>query len=89
MDRPEGNKKAKRNRNSKADDVEPQFIANQTAGIRITERIAEQGERQTTALEKMLELAVLMSDTSKVDERTRAGLEAAKEMINSKNEAQR
>ncbi|EGG08289.1 uncharacterized protein MELLADRAFT_105231 [Melampsora larici-populina 98AG31] len=65
------------------------FITNQAAGLRVTERIAEQGERQTVALERMFELSVLMTDTSKVDERTRAGIEAAKEMINRKHEAQR
>ncbi|EGG07848.1 uncharacterized protein MELLADRAFT_105282 [Melampsora larici-populina 98AG31] len=85
-----GNKKAKRNRNAKPhDEIQPQIVINQTNQLRVTERIAEQGERATTALERMVELSVLTIDTSNLDERTRAGIQAAKDRINQKNEAQR
>lgn len=87
LDWPEGSKKAKRNRSGKGDDVQPQLLANQSAGLKINERLANQGDRAATALEGMLDLAVLMTDTSKLDERTRASVEAAKERIHLKNEA--
>ncbi|EGG04760.1 uncharacterized protein MELLADRAFT_52939 [Melampsora larici-populina 98AG31] len=86
MDRPDGNKKAKRNRIAKPnanEETQPQILANQASQLRVTERIAEQ------ALERMVELSVLMIDTTKLDERSRDGIEAAKDMINGKHEAAR
>lgn len=85
LNRPMGNKKAKRQRSAVTDDVSPQILANSTAVATSTRILAEQGTQQTATLERMLEHTILMSDTSHLDPQARADIEAEKALIIRKN----
>ncbi|KAH9807500.1 hypothetical protein DFH28DRAFT_915013 [Melampsora americana] len=84
LDRPAGSKKSKRTRSSKNDDHEAdrsQIVANSTSTAKSTERIAETLDRASSSLQAMLELSLLQTDTSCLNEKVAAALEADKESL--------
>lgn len=89
LNRPSGNKKAKRQKASNVEDVSPQMLANSTAVANSTRILAEQGSHQSATLQRMLEHTILMSDTRHLDPQARADIEAEKAFIIRKNLSRR
>ncbi|KAH9810826.1 hypothetical protein DFH28DRAFT_901943 [Melampsora americana] len=84
IDRPAGVKQSKRSRSSKHDDHQAdraQIVTNSTSTAQSTERIAETLDRASNSLQAMLELSLLQTDTSRLNEKVAATLEADKENL--------
>ncbi|KAH9809808.1 hypothetical protein DFH28DRAFT_904031 [Melampsora americana] len=82
LDRPAGTKQTKRSRSRKheVDESErSQFVKNSTSTSKATERIADTLDRASDSLQAMLELSLLQTDTSRLNEHVAAALEADKE----------
>ncbi|KAH9819437.1 hypothetical protein DFH28DRAFT_886741 [Melampsora americana] len=84
IDRPAGVKQSKRSRSTKHKEHEAdrtQIVTNSTSTARSTERIAETLDRASTSLQAMLELSLFQTDTSRLNEKVAAALEADKESL--------
>ncbi|EGG07075.1 uncharacterized protein MELLADRAFT_55970 [Melampsora larici-populina 98AG31] len=84
LNRPAGTKQSKKSRNTKPEDDESnqsRLLANSSSTAQATERIALHLDRASSSLEAMLELSLLQTDTSRLNENIRAALEADKERL--------
>lgn len=89
MDRPMGNKKAKRGKFIQPESVSPQILANSTAVATAAARLVVEQSLQRATLQRMLEHSILMSNTAGLDEQSQTDILAEKASIIAKNRARR
>lgn len=85
MDRPMGNKQARRAKFTPTDSVAPQILANSNSVASSAARLVEEQSLQRITLQRMLEHSILMSNTNGLDEKSKADIEAEKAKIIARN----
>ncbi|KAH9807875.1 hypothetical protein DFH28DRAFT_1071449 [Melampsora americana] len=82
LNRPAGSKQAKRARSANDPPAtHEQMLENSTSTANATLRIANHLDRASSSLEAMLELSLLQTDTSRLNQHVREALEADKEAL--------
>lgn len=89
MDRPMGNKRAKRARLTSPDSLVPQLLANSNSVAASAAKLVEEQSLQRATLQRMLEHSILMSNTNGLDDQSKADILAEKAQIVKRNCARR